>query len=73
MSYSLGHNVRVEHKLKTEIYKRGYTIGEFANEIGINRWTLNHIFKGSVPRGDTVYHISQGLKITYEEAKELCV
>lgn len=73
MSYKLGKNIRIEHPLKTEIYKHGYNITEFADIIGIDRWTLWHVFKNkSMPRGDTVYMIAKGLEIPYEKVIELC-
>lgn len=72
MSYGIGKNIRITHPLKKEIYKRGYTIIEFAELSNINRWTLNNIFKGNVPRGDTIYQISKGLKTPYEEVEGLC-
>lgn len=72
MSYKIGDNVRFEHPLKREIYKQGYTIGSFADKADINRWTLNSIFKGAKPRGDTIYNIAKGLNRSYEEVEELC-
>lgn len=63
-----------EHPLKTEIYKKGYTIKSFADVIGINRLTLNCIFKhrNKSVRGDTIYRISEGLNIPYESVERLC-
>ena len=73
MSYQLGHNVRYEHNLKTEIYKRGYTLSSFADMVGINRITLNRLFKAEHKvRGDTIYLISKGLEMTYEKVEKLC-
>ena len=35
----------MEHQLKREIYKKGFTLEEFANVCGIRRETLCNIFK----------------------------
>lgn len=72
MSYGIGKNIRITHPLKTEIYKRGYNIKQFAEKADITRWTLNHIFNGNNPRGDTIYQISKGLDVSYEKVSELC-
>lgn len=74
MSYNIGQNIQYEHKLKDEIYKRGYTIQSFAEFIGIERHALINIFKnsGKSTRGDTINLISKGLDMPYEEVKELC-
>lgn len=72
MSYRIGANNRVNHPLKTEIYKKGLTVSQFADLNDLNRWTLNRIFKGAVPRGDTIYLISKGLEMPYEKVEELC-
>ena len=73
MSYQLGRNIRYEHPLKTEIYKKGYTICSFADEIGINRATLNNIFTNqNRVRGDTINLIAQGLNTSYERIQKLC-
>ena len=72
MSYSIGKNIRNAHPLKTEIYKRGYTIQDFANECGISRFTLNRIFKDLKPRGDTINLISKELGISYERIEKIC-
>lgn len=72
MSYQLGRNIRHQHPLKTEIYKKGYTISNFASLSGLSRFTLNNIFKGSMPRGDTTCLISKQLDLTYERVVELC-
>lgn len=62
-----------EHPLKNEIYKKGYTLYSFADEVGINRSTLNSIFKHeNKTRGDTIYLIAKGLNISYEKVSELC-
>lgn len=73
MSYKVGENIRVEHPLKTEIYKKGYTIKQFADLVGISRFTLNAYFTNRhIARGDTINLISKGLDIPYEKASELC-
>lgn len=72
MSYRIGENVKINHPLKTEIYKKGLTVSQFADINGFNRITLNRIFKGAVPRGDTIYLISKGLEMPYEEVERLC-
>ena len=72
MSYKVGENIRIEHPLKTEIYKKGYTIKSFSDLCGLNRNTFNQIFKGSKPRGDTVYIISNQLGLSYERIIKLC-
>lgn len=72
MSYRIGKNVRITHPLKTEIYKRGINVSQFADMCDITRWTLNRIFKGAAPRGDTIYLISKGLEMPYEEVEKLC-
>lgn len=72
MSYKLGGNIRIQHPLKTEIYKNGYTISSFADKACVNRWTLNSIFKGAKPRGDTIYNIAKGLDLPYEKVDKLC-
>lgn len=73
MSYALGHNVRYEHPLKTEIYKRGYTITSFADKVGISRFTLTDAFTGRHKlRGDTMSWIAEALNEPYEEVERLC-
>ena len=73
MSYKVGENIRIEHPLKTEIYKKGYTIKQFADLVGISRFTLNAYFTNRhIARGDTINLISKGLDIPYEKVSELC-
>lgn len=73
MSYGLGRNVRIEHPLKTEIYKKGYTITNFAKKSQISRRALNDIFSSKHKvRGDTIYLISQTLEMPYDKVSELC-
>lgn len=43
--YALGKNVRYKHPLKTEIYKRGFTISKFADKAQLTRHTLMTIFQ----------------------------
>lgn len=73
MSYKLGNKIIYNHPLKTEIYKQGKTLCSFADEIGINRATLNAIFKQeNKTRGDTIYLIAKGLEMPYERVELLC-
>ena len=58
--------------IKDEIYKRGFTIEKFCDHIGISRWTLMRIYNGeNKPRGTTIYLIADGLKLPYEQVKEM--
>ena len=74
MSYQLGKNVRYQHPLKDEIYKKGYTIEAFANECEISKDTLYNIFKGSTRNISwfVLNAISDKLGMPYDETKELC-
>ena len=63
-----------KHPLKTEIYKNGYNISQFAQKCGISRFTLNDAFTGRHRlRGDTICLIAEGLEKPYEEVERLCV
>ena len=64
----------INHPLKTEIYKNGYTIESFALESGVSRFALNDIFnkKHKKVRGSTIYLISNTLQKPYEVIEELC-
>lgn len=58
--------------VKDEIYKRGYTILEFCEKIGISRWTLMDICNGKhKARGTTIYLIAKGLEMSYEDVKQM--
>ena len=73
MSYNVGQYIKHEHPLKTEIYKKGFTISSFASRVGVDRWTLGNIFKNkSMPRGDTINLIANGLEMPYEKVSRLC-
>ena len=73
MSYATGKNIRYEHPLKTEIYRKGYTIKSFADRVGISRFTLNDVFTGRhKPRGDTISWIAEALNEPYEKVVEIC-
>lgn len=74
MSYQLGKNVRYQHPLKDEIYKKGYTIEAFANECEISKDTLYNIFKGSTRNISwfVLNVISENLEISLDKTKELC-
>lgn len=62
------------HKLKSEIYKKGYNIAQFARVAQIDRKTLYALFEGKTHklRGDVITLISGALKVDYEKAEELC-
>lgn len=41
----VGTNIRYKHPLKAEIYSRGLTVKEFANNAQLNRHTMMNIFQ----------------------------
>ena len=41
----VGTNIRYKHPLKTEIYSRGLTVKEFADNAQLNRHTMMNIFQ----------------------------
>lgn len=58
--------------LKDEIYSRGYTIQNFAEECGISRFTLNNILnRSNKVRGTTIYLIASTLDMPYDEVKRI--
>lgn len=66
---------KIDHPLKREIYKKGFTLEEFANVCEISRWTLNNIFvrkKVNKTRGSTIYIISKALELPYEKVEVMC-
>lgn len=67
-------HTRNQHELKKLIYKKGYTISQFAKESGVSNWTLNAIFrhKFKQTRGDTIYCLAKTMNMPYEEMEVMC-
>lgn len=74
MPYKLGKYVKLEHPLKTEIYKRGFTLSQFSKVSGVSLKCLNSIFtrEFKTTRGDTIYCLAKGLGMEYDEVQKLC-
>ncbi len=65
--------MRYDSQLKREIYKKGYTIEEFANKTGISRHTIYNIEKKKHKTRDVIVEcIADGLQIPYRRANEIC-
>lgn len=62
------------HKLKTEIYKRGYNITGFCGKCGIDPSVIYHYFSGRKKSldGSTIYTLATNLNIPYEEVLDMC-
>lgn len=73
MSYQIGKNIRLQNKLKDEIYKRGYTIKEFADRVQINRLTMNYWFRGQQkPSRYCIQVMADELNMPYKKVERLC-
>lgn len=58
--------------LKDEIYSRGYTLENFAEECGLSRFTINKIInRNQKVRGTTIYLIAETLDMPYEKVKDI--
>lgn len=63
----------MRNKLKREIYKKGFTVEEFAKAAGMSAAGLFQIFSGKYKtvKGYTIYNIAKAMDITYDEAEAL--
>ena len=65
--------VHHRHPLRTEIYRQGWGMKEFAAHVGIDYCTLRNIFIGKThTREDTINWIAMALDLPYERVEELC-
>lgn len=61
------------HPLKREIYRKGYSIREFAMKADLDKVTLYKIFRGETKMATpkTMYKIADKLNIPYERVVSL--
>ena len=70
--YQIGHNIRVPHPLKDEIYKRGMTLKECADRSELSVYTVQNIIVGrAIPKRDTVERIAKTLDMPFSKVWEL--
>ena len=61
-------------KLRREIFKRGYSMEEFAYKTELRTDTLNRICDMCAkPHTNTIWKIAKGLGMTFEEVESMCL